>query len=43
MTTFWLSFNDPNASSTERFLGVAIFDMDESGGEIPVAEIVRRS
>jgi hypothetical protein len=32
MTTFWLSFNDPDASSDKRFLGVAIFDMDESAG-----------
>jgi hypothetical protein len=43
MTTFWLSFNDPDASSDERFLGVAIFDMDESKGQIPVIQIVRRS
>jgi hypothetical protein len=43
MTTFWLSFIDPNASSTDRFLGVAIFDMDESEAQIPVAQIVRRS
>jgi hypothetical protein len=43
MTTFWLTFSDPDASSDKRFLGVAIFDMDESGGELSVTEIVRRS
>ena len=43
MTTFWLTFSDPDASSDKRFLGVAIFDMDESEGELDVAEIVRRA
>jgi hypothetical protein len=43
MTTFWLSFSDPDAPSDKRFLGVAIFDMDESGGELSVPEIVRRA
>ena len=43
MTTFWLTFSDPDASSDKRFLGVAIFDMDESGGELSVTEIVRKS
>jgi hypothetical protein len=43
MTTFWLSFTDPEASADKRFLGVAIFDMDESQGELSVQEIVRRS
>jgi hypothetical protein len=43
MTTFWLSFSDPDASSDKRFLGVAIFDMDESGGPLTVLEIVRRA
>jgi hypothetical protein len=43
MTTFWLTFNDLNAPSNERFLGVAIFDMDESEGELPTGEIVRRA
>src|SRR5215467_9031403 len=43
MTTFWLSFNDPEASADKRFLGVAIFDMDETDGERSPQEIVRRS
>jgi hypothetical protein len=30
MTTFWLSFTDPKAAPDGRFLGVAIFDIDES-------------
>jgi hypothetical protein len=41
MTTFWISFSDPEASADERFLGVAIFDMDESDGEKSTAEIIR--
>ena len=40
MTTFWLSFNDPNAPANERFLGVAIIDMDESEYELRPLEIV---
>ena len=43
MTTFWLSFSDPDAPSDKRFLGVAIFDMDEGGGRLTVPEIVRRA
>ena len=43
MTTFWLAFSDPDAPSDRRFLGVAIFDMDESGGEASVVEIVRKA
>jgi hypothetical protein len=43
MTTFWLSFSDPDASSDKRFLGVAIFDMDESKRQLSVREIVRRA
>lgn len=43
MTTFWLSFSDPDAPSDKRFLGVAIFDMDESGGLLSTPEIVRRA
>jgi hypothetical protein len=43
MTTFWLTFNDPEASSDKRFLGVAIFDMDESTGKLSVIEIVRHA
>jgi hypothetical protein len=43
MTTFWLSFNDQDAPANERFLGVAIFDMDESDGELSIAEIARRA
>jgi hypothetical protein len=43
MTTFWLTFSDPEATGDKRFLGVAIFDMDESDGESSTAEIVRRA
>jgi len=43
MTTFWLSFTDPEATSDKRFLGVAIFDMDESGGELSMAEIIKHA
>ena len=42
-TTFWLSFNNPDAPRDKRFLGVAIFDMDESEGELSVPEIVLRA
>jgi hypothetical protein len=41
MTTFWISFSNPEASITERFLGVAIFDMDESAGQRSTVEIIR--
>ena len=43
MTTFWLTFNDPGAPSDKRFLGVAIFDLDESEHEASMIEIVRRA
>lgn len=43
MTTFWLTFTDPEATADKRFLGVAIFDMDESDGEASMAEIVGRA
>ena len=43
MTTFWLTFNDPVAPSDKRFLGVAIFDIDESGHQASVIEIVRKA
>ena len=43
MTTFWLSFTDPEATFDKRFLGVAIFDMDESGGELSMAEIIKHA
>jgi hypothetical protein len=43
MTTFWLAFHDPDASSDKRFLGVAIFDMDESNGECSAAEIAQHA
>jgi hypothetical protein len=42
-TTFWLSFTDPEAPPNKRFLGVAIFDMDESKGELSVPEIVLKA
>jgi hypothetical protein len=43
MTTFWLSFSDPDAPSDKRFLGVAILDMDEGRGRVSVPEIVRKA
>jgi hypothetical protein len=43
MTTFRLSFSDPDAQSDQRFLGVAIFDMDERRRRVSVREIVRRA
>jgi hypothetical protein len=44
MTTFWLSFHDLEAPQRDRiFLGVAIFDMDESKRRLSVSEIVRHA
>jgi hypothetical protein len=43
MTTFWLSFHDLDAASDKRFLGVTIFDMDETSGECSTVEIVRHA
>jgi hypothetical protein len=43
MTTFWLSFNVPDAPANERFSGVAIFDMDETERQLSVPEIARRA
>ena len=43
MTTFWLTFNDPDAPSDKRFLGVAILDIDESRRQASVPEIVRKT
>lgn len=43
MTTFWLAFADPDATADKRFLGVAIFDMDESKRKISNAEVVIES
>jgi len=43
MTTFWLSFTDPEATADKRLLGVAIFDMDESDGQLSVTEIINHS
>jgi hypothetical protein len=43
MTTFWLTFCDPDAPTDKRFLGVAIFDMDESGGRLSAEEIVEQA
>jgi hypothetical protein len=43
MTTFWLTFTDPDATADKRFLGVAIFDIDESRREATVPEIVRKA
>ena len=43
MTTFWLSFTDPAATADKRFLGVAIFDMDESAGRLSIADIIKHA
>jgi len=43
VTTFWLTFTDPEATSDKRFLGVAIFDMDEGEGELSTAEIIKHA
>jgi hypothetical protein len=43
MTTFWLAFSDPDAPSDKRFLGVAIFDMDERRRRVSVPEIVQKA
>ena len=43
MTTFWLSFTDSEATADKRFLGVAIFDMDESAGELSTTEIIKHA
>jgi nucleotide-binding universal stress UspA family protein len=43
MTTFWLTFTDPDATADKRFLGVAIFDMDESQRQRTLPEIVERA
>ena len=43
MTTFWLTFTDPEATSDKRFLGVVIFDMDEGEGELSTAEIIKHA
>jgi phosphatidylethanolamine-binding protein (PEBP) family uncharacterized protein len=43
MTTFWLTFSDPDAPSDKRFLGVAILDIDESRHQASVAQIVRKA
>jgi hypothetical protein len=40
MTTFWLSFSD---RSEAKFLGVAIFDVDETAGRLSAPEIVRKA
>ena len=43
MTTFWLSFTDSEATADKRFLGVAIFDMDESAGELSTTKIIKHA
>lgn len=44
MTTFWLNFTDPKKNSSDRFLGVAIFDMEEDkANPLTVTDIVRHS
>ena len=43
MTTFWLTFTDPEATSDKRCLGVVIFDMDEGEGELSTAEIIKHA
>ena len=43
MMTFWLTFTDPESNADKRFLGVAIFDMDETEGELSITEIIKRA
>jgi hypothetical protein len=43
MTTFWLTFTDTGVPSDRSFLGVAIFDLDESEGKHSAAEIARHA
>jgi hypothetical protein len=43
MTTFWISFSDPEAGADKRFLGVAIFDLDETDGERSMGEIIQEA
>ena len=43
MTTFWLTFTDLEATGDKRFLGVAIFDMDETPGELSTAEVIKHA
>ncbi len=43
MTTFWLTFTDPDATADKRFLGVAILDIDESRRQATVPEIIKRA
>jgi hypothetical protein len=43
MTTFWLTFSEPDAPSDKRFLGVSIFDLDESEHQASMIEIVRKA
>jgi len=40
MTTFCLSFIDPQAWSDKIFLGVAICDMDESEGAVSIDRVL---
>jgi hypothetical protein len=40
MTTLWLSFSDP---SEAEFLGLAIFDVDETARRLSAPEIVRKA
>ena len=43
MTTFWLTFSEPDAPSDKRFLGVSIFDLDESERKASMIEIVHKA
>jgi hypothetical protein len=44
VTTFWLTFStDPVIHISLFFRGVAIFDLDESDGELPNDEIIRHA
>jgi hypothetical protein len=42
-TTFWLSFTDTGGTGEKRFLGVAIFDMDESAGPLSMTDIIKHA
>jgi hypothetical protein len=43
MTTFWLSFADQDKPRSEQFLGVAVFDLDETERRLSAVDIIRHS
>ena len=43
VTTYRLSFSDPKATTDKRFLGEAIFDMDDSAGAKTIPELAKEA